>query len=87
MLNRLPGVRCTRPGGAFYTFPNITGTGCDARTLQGQLLEKAGVATIAGTSFGGFGEGFLRLSYAASLDAIGEAIERIEKFLTAFSTS
>jgi aspartate/methionine/tyrosine aminotransferase len=85
-LNQLPGVRCTRPGGAFYTFPNITGTGCDARTLQGQLLEKAGVATIAGTSFGEFGEGFLRLSYAASLDAIGEAIERIEKFLTAFST-
>ncbi len=51
-LNGLPGVRCAQPGGAFYTFPNITGTGCDARTLQGQLLEKAGVATIAGTSFG-----------------------------------
>jgi len=82
-LNRLPGVRCPRPGGAFYTFPNITGTGCDARTLQGQLLEKAGVATIAGTSFGEFGEGFLRFSYAASQEAIGKAIDRIGEFLAA----
>lgn len=80
-LNRLPGVRCARPGGAFYTFPNITGTGCDARTLQGLLLEKTGVATIAGTSFGEYGEGYLRLSYAASREAIGEAIERIRGFL------
>jgi aspartate/methionine/tyrosine aminotransferase len=80
-LNRLPGVRCARPGGAFYTFPNITGTGCDTRTLQGLLLEKTGVATIAGTSFGEYGEGYLRLSYAASREAIGEAIERIRGFL------
>ena len=84
-LNRLPGVRCARPGGAFYTFPNITGTGCDARTLQGQLLEGVGVAAIAGTSFGEYGEGYLRLSYAASQEAIGEAIERIGKFLGALS--
>jgi aspartate/methionine/tyrosine aminotransferase len=80
-LNSLPGFRCTRPGGAFYTFPNITGTGRDARTLQGQLLEKVGVATIAGTSFGEFGEGYLRFSYANSREAIGEAIERIAGFL------
>src|SRR5229473_3091818 len=64
-LNGLPGFRCVQPGGAFYTFPNITGTGCDARTLQGQLHEKAGVATIAGTSFGEYGEGYLRFSYAS----------------------
>jgi aspartate aminotransferase len=80
-LNGLLGFRCAQPGGAFYTFPNITGTGCDARTLQGQLLEKAGVATIAGTSFGEYGEGFLRFSYANSREAIGEAIERIREFL------
>jgi len=80
-LNGLPGFRCNRPGGAFYTFPNITGTGFDARALQGQLLDQAGVATIAGTSFGHYGEGYLRFSYAASRDAIGEAIERIRKFL------
>jgi aspartate aminotransferase len=80
-LNSLPGFRCAQPGGAFYTFPNITGTGFDARTLQGQLLEKAGVATIAGTSFGEYGEGYLRFSYANSREAITEAIERIRRHL------
>ena len=70
-----------QPGGAFYTFPNIAGTGFDARTLQSELLDKAGVATIAGTSFGAFGEGYLRFSYANSLEAISEAIERIRQFL------
>src|SRR5438552_1806521 len=80
-LNGLPGFRCARPGGAFYTFPNVSGTGCDARSLQGQLLENAGVATIAGTSFGAFGEGYLRFSYANSREAIGEAIERMRQFL------
>jgi aspartate/methionine/tyrosine aminotransferase len=80
-LNGLPGFCCVQPGGAFYAFPNITGTGCDARTLQGQLLDDAGVATIAGTSFGEFGEGYLRFSYANSREAIAEAIERIRKFL------
>jgi aspartate aminotransferase len=80
-LNRLPGVRCQRPGGAFYTFPNIEGTGLDARTFQSRLLDEAGVATIAGTSFGAFGEGYLRLSYAASREAIAEAIARMGRFL------
>ena len=80
-LNGLPGFSCTRPGGAFYTFPNISGTGLDARALQGRLLEDAGVATIAGTSFGAFGEGYLRFSYANSREAIGEAIERIRALL------
>ena len=80
-LNGLPGFGCVQPGGAFYTFPNITGTGLDARTLQRKLLEDAGVATIAGTSFGEYGEGHLRFSYANSREAIEEAIERIRKFL------
>jgi aspartate aminotransferase len=84
-LNRLPGFRCARPGGAFYTFPNVTGTGLDARTLQGRILEEVGVATIAGTSFGEFGEGYLRFSYANSRDAIAEAIARIDKFLATLS--
>ena len=84
-LNRLPGFRCARPGGAFYTFPNVTGIGLDARTLQGRLLEEAGVATIAGTSFGEFGEGYLRFSYANSRDAIAGAIARIDKFLATLS--
>jgi aspartate aminotransferase len=81
-LNRLPGVSCTRPGGAFYAFPNVTGTRLGAQALQARLLEEAGVATIAGTSFGEFGEGYLRLSYANSLAAIGEAVERIGKVLS-----
>jgi aspartate/methionine/tyrosine aminotransferase len=80
-LNGLPGVRCAMPGGAFYAFPNIAGTGYDARTLQGALLDEAGVATIAGTSFGAFGEGYLRFSYASKLAEIAEAIERIRRFL------
>jgi aspartate aminotransferase len=86
-LNGLPGIRCQQPGGAFYTFPNITGTGYDARTLQAQLLEQVGVATVAGTSFGEYGEGYLRFSYANSREAIGEAIDRIRKFLGNLSTS
>jgi len=59
----------------------VTGTGLDARTLQSKLLEEAGVATVAGTSFGEFGEGYLRFSYASSREAISEAIERIRKLL------
>jgi aspartate aminotransferase len=82
-LNGLPGVHCARPGGAFYTFPNVTRTGLDARTLQSRLLDEAGVATIAGTSFGEFGEGYLRFSYANSLDAIAEAVDRIRRVLAA----
>jgi aspartate/methionine/tyrosine aminotransferase len=80
-LNSLPGLGCVRPGGAFYAFPNVTGTGLDARTLQSKLLEEAGVATVAGTSFGEFGEGYLRFSYASSREAISEAVERIRKLL------
>jgi aspartate aminotransferase len=80
-LNGLPGIRCQLPGGAFYTFPNISGTGHDARSFQSELLEKTGVATIAGTSFGAFGEGFVRFSYANSLENIMEAMDRIRTFL------
>ncbi len=80
-LNALPGVRCTMPGGAFYTFPNVTNTGFNSRTLQSRLLDEAGVATVAGTSFGAYGEGHLRFSYAASLDALKEAVARIGRWL------
>src|SRR5207253_7465562 len=80
-LNGLPGIRCAMPGGAFYTFPNIAGTGYDARSFQSKLLDAEGVATIAGTSFGAFGEDYIRFSYANSLEAITEAIERIRRFL------
>ena len=80
-LNALPGFRCATPGGAFYAFPNITGTGFDSRTLQTRLLNEAGVATVSGTSFGAFGDGNVRISYAASLDALREAVGRIGGWL------
>ena len=81
MLNQLPGITCVEPGGAFYAFPNITGTGLQAKELQNLMLEKAGVATVAGTSFGVHGEGYIRFSYANSLDNIRKAIDRIGNLL------
>jgi aspartate aminotransferase len=83
LLNGLPGVRCVNPGGAFYAFPNIEGTGFKARDLQNRMLEEAGVATVAGTSFGVHGEGYIRFSYANSTDNIREAIARISRLLGA----
>ncbi len=82
MLNQLPGFRCVEPGGAFYAFPNITGTGMTAKQLQNRMLEEAGVATVAGTSFGIHGEGYIRFSYANSKENIARAIERIGTLLT-----
>jgi aspartate/methionine/tyrosine aminotransferase len=81
-LNQLPGFTCIEPGGAFYAFPNISGTGMTARELQNAMLEKAGVATVAGTSFGIHGEGYIRFSYANSTENIKLAIERVGNLLT-----
>lgn len=80
-LNQIEGFRCVEPGGAFYAFPNIEGTGMTSKALQTKLLEDAGVAVIAGTSFGAFGEGYLRFSYANSTENIREAIQRIKACL------
>jgi len=80
-LNRLPGVNCRMPGGAFYAFPNIKGTGIGSRELARRLLEEAHVALVPGEGFGDNGRGFLRLSYAASTGEIEEALSRMEKFL------
>jgi aspartate aminotransferase len=80
-LNALPGFRCVRPGGAFYAFPNIAGTGYSSRQLQDQLLNEVGVALVAGTSFGDQGEGYIRFSYANSIANIEEATFRIARFL------
>ena len=81
-LNDLPGVSCRTPGGAFYVFPNISNTGMDATTLQDRLLQEAGVAAIAGTSFGAYGEGYLRFSYANTVENIEAALGRIRDLLT-----
>lgn len=80
-LNKLPGVSCITPLGAFYAFPNIKGTGFKSKALEVALLDEAGVASIAGTSFGAYGEGYLRISYANSIENIGEAMKRIGTFL------
>ena len=81
LLNALPGFRCLDPGGAFYVFPNISATGMSARELQNRMLEEAGVATVAGTSFGIHGEGFVRFSYANSVENIRAAVSRIAGLL------
>jgi aspartate/methionine/tyrosine aminotransferase len=76
-LNRIRGFRCSTPGGAFYVFPDIRGTGLKSAQVQQTLLHDAGVATLAGTAFGSYGEGFLRLSYANSLPNLQRAVQSI----------
>jgi aspartate/methionine/tyrosine aminotransferase len=76
-LRTIPGFQCVRPKGAFYVFPNITGTGFSSRALADRLLDEAGVACLSGTAFGEFGEGYLRFSYANSMENIQEALRRI----------
>jgi aspartate aminotransferase len=80
-LNKLPGVSCVDPAGAFYVFPNISKLGLTAKQLELKLLEEVGVATIAGTSFGAYGEGYLRISYANSIENIGLSMQWIGEWL------
>lgn len=76
-MNEIPGFQCALPQGAFYVFPNITGTGWGSRKLADYMLNEAGVACLSGTAFGEYGEGYLRFSYANSLENINRALERI----------
>ena len=76
-LNAIPGFICQKPQGAFYVFPNITGTGMSASELANSILEKAGVALLPGNSFGEYGEGYLRLSYANSIENIEKGLDKI----------
>jgi aspartate/methionine/tyrosine aminotransferase len=71
------------PRGAFYAFPNIMGTGMGARAVADRLLDEAGVAVLSGTAFGEYGEGYLRLSYANSLENIAEALAAMGELLEA----
>lgn len=80
-LNSLPGVTCRDPKGAFYAFPNVKGTGQDGRVVADRLLQEAGVAVLSGTAFGDYGDGYLRLSYANSMENIQEAIEAMRGLL------
>ncbi|MEZ5669273.1 MAG: pyridoxal phosphate-dependent aminotransferase [Alphaproteobacteria bacterium] len=80
-LNAMPGVRCIRPGGAFYAFANTAGTGMQSRELQQVMLDQLGIAAISGTSFGRFGEGYIRFSYANSTENIEKAMDKLHAFL------
>ena len=79
-INQIKGFSCRLPKGAFYTFPNITGTGWPSKKLADALLENAGVACLSGTAFGAFGEGYLRFSVANSIENIDKALDRIEQW-------
>jgi aspartate/methionine/tyrosine aminotransferase len=79
-INQIKGFSCRLPKGAFYTFPNITGTGWPSKKLADALLEDAGVACLSGTAFGEFGEGYLRFSVANSIENIDKALDRIEQW-------
>jgi len=81
-LNKLPGVSCATPKGAFYAFPNVKRTGWKAKALASSLLEDAGVAIIGGPDFGILGEGYVRLSYANSTENILKALDRMKTFLS-----
>jgi aspartate/methionine/tyrosine aminotransferase len=80
-LNAIPGITCQRPQGAFYVFPNIKSFGVGSRALQQRLLDEAGVAALAGTDFGPWGEGYLRMCYATSPETIDRALEKIASVL------
>jgi aspartate/methionine/tyrosine aminotransferase len=80
-LNRIPGFSCQRPQGAFYVFPNITAMRRTAKVLADRLLDEAGVACLAGTAFGEFGEGYLRFSIANSMENLERALVRIEEWV------
>src|SRR5438309_6775759 len=82
-LNRIPGVRCVEPAGAFYAFPSVRDLGVGSKRVADEILERAGVACLAGTAFGRQGEGYLRFSYANSVERIREALEAFESVLPA----
>jgi aspartate/methionine/tyrosine aminotransferase len=84
-LNRMPGVRCARPRGAFYVFPNITGTGRPSAEVAERLLNDAGVAALSGAAFGEHGEGYLRFSYANSEANLRKALERMRPVFERFA--
>ena len=80
-LDGIPGFRCARPGGAFYAFANVKGTGIPSKTLADALLEKAGVACLNGGAFGAYGEGYIRFTYSNSFDRLMDALERIRAMM------
>ena len=84
-LGHLPGFRCALPGGAFYAFPSIQGTGLSSSEMAARLLDEAGVAVLGGNSFGPSGEGYIRLSYANSMENLEKAVDRMRTFAGRFA--
>ena len=82
-LNQIDGINCLRPHGAFYVFPNVKELGVDGKEFSNLLLEKYGVAALSGTAFGKFGNGYLRFSYANSVENINKALDRIDQAVKA----
>jgi len=80
-LNKIKGIKCKKPHGAFYVFPNVKSFGMDCKKVSDYLLNKAGVAVLSGTAFGSYGEGYLRLSFANSVENIKKALQRISETL------
>ena len=80
-INKIPGFRCPIPSGAFYAFPNITGTGWKSKPLADALLDKAGIACVSGGAFGADGEGYVRFSIANSYDNLMLAVDKIAAFI------
>jgi aspartate/methionine/tyrosine aminotransferase len=81
-LNEIPGITCPVPKGAFYAFPNISGLGLTSQEFEARLLDEAGVSTLSGTSFGEFGQGYARISFANSQENLHEALRRIREWVT-----
>ena len=81
-LNEIPGITCQMPKGAFYAFPNIKSFGISAKKMADYILEKAGVAVLPGTAFGSYGEGYLRFSYANSIENIRKALKNIKEVIS-----
>jgi aspartate/methionine/tyrosine aminotransferase len=80
-LNSIKGLSCKRPLGAFYVFPSIKKTGYDCKELADKLMTEAGVACLSGTCFGEYGKGYIRFSYAASIENLKEAINRVKRYV------
>jgi aspartate/methionine/tyrosine aminotransferase len=80
-LNAIPGVTCAKPSGAFYVFPNVRGLGMKSADVETALLQEAGIAALSGTAFGAHGEGYVRFSYANSIENIEEGLRRFEAFV------
>ncbi|HET7903818.1 MAG TPA: pyridoxal phosphate-dependent aminotransferase [Candidatus Eisenbacteria bacterium] len=80
-LNAIPGITCAKPAGAFYVFPNVRGLGMKSSEMETALLQEAGIAALSGTAFGAHGEGYVRFSYANSIENIREGLRRFEAFV------